>query len=155
MKNAFFCVSRPIGARLIQYLYCIALVLIAFGLVHGVISGARMMGRTMPPRSAASAAATPDAAGPAAQQQAQGQPPGPGMGMRRFRGPRPGMMGPRMMGPGRFMRGRGMMMMRGMSPPVRGMIMILLALLRAAIAWMVVRVLAEIGTAILAMKPKE
>jgi hypothetical protein len=144
--------NTSIASRLIRCLYALALILIAVMVILGLLRGVTTMMRTPPPPRPAIAqnqAATPapDAA----------QAPQP---------PRPGMMGPgqrgMMMGPGQ----RRMMMMRrfgprprgplGMgflprNPQVAGLVVILMTLLRGAIMLLVVRILAEMGLAVLAM----
>ena len=153
MSNAFFSLERPLASRLIQYLYCIALVLIAVMTVAGVVRGVRTMARPAPP-PISTAAPAPNAAPDANVTPPAGAPrPGPGMRGRRFGGPGMGPgMGPRGIGPRRLM-GRGPMMMRGMPPVVRGGVIVILVLLRALIAWMVIRILAEMGATILRLKP--
>jgi hypothetical protein len=132
-----FTLRNSIAPRLIRSLYFVALVLIAIMVVLGVVRGIRIMSFTprpmpaigAPPPSGATQSTTPQTA----------MPPRPGnrMMMRRFR--RPGMMGPR----APFGLGR--------NPVAAGAFTIFFALLRGAIALMVVRILAEIGIAILAM----
>jgi len=43
MSSAFFNIARPMAPRLIQCLYYIALVLIALGLLRGIVGGVQMM----------------------------------------------------------------------------------------------------------------
>ena len=153
--------NQPMGAKLIRILYCIGLVLIALGTLAGVVGGVRTMMRPMPPMTAPAAATAPMAqpTTPPPPQAANPNRPnmGPGMGRRGFGGR--GMRGPRMgppgfRGPG-FRRGPFMMGMR-LPPPALGALRIFLVLLRGLIAIMIIRVLAEIGTAILlAMGPKQ
>jgi len=88
MSNAFFSLERPLAPRLIQYLYCIALVLIAVMTVAGVVRGVRIMARPAPPPITAAAPA-PNAA-PDANAPPRPMPPPPGMRGRRF-GMGPGM----------------------------------------------------------------
>ena len=149
------CLNQPMGVRLIRILYCIALVLIAIMVVSGIVGGVRTMMRPAP--QAQAAMATPDAGSPAApapqppQAMNPGRPDfGPGNFRRRFG--RPGMRGPMM--DGRMMRGPFIMGVR-LSPPLFGALRILFALFRGLIAVMVIRVLAEIGTAILTMAPRQ
>ncbi len=134
MSNAFFNLERPRAPRLIQYLYGLALVLIAVMTVAGVVGGVRTMARAEPPpvsAAAPDAAATPQ---PGAMR--------PGIGPRRFaRDMRERRFGP-----------RGPMMLPGMPPAVRGGAIVVLVLLRALIAWMVVRILAEMGNTILKLR---
>lgn len=144
--------NTSMGAKLIRNLYCIALVLIAFMVISGIVGGVRTMMRPAPQAQIAAAA-------PVAQQPAIPAPPaatpnrpnfGPGNFRRGFG--RRGMGGPGMRGP----MMRGPFMMGGMMPPpVLGALRILFALFRGLIALMVIRVLAEIGTAILAMGARQ
>jgi hypothetical protein len=139
--------NTSIAPRLIRCLYIVALILITVMVILGLVRGARTMMRTPPPPRPAIAqnqAATPDAG--AAQTPA---PPGPGM-----------------MGPGQrgIIGQRRMMMMRrfgprppmmpfgfGRNPMLAGLWMIFGTLLHGAIGLLVVRILAEMGLAILAM----
>ena len=140
--------DTSLAARLIRCLYALALILITAMVVLGLVRGARVMTRPAPPPRPAIAqnqAATP--APNAAQTPA----------------PPPGMMNPgqrsMMMGPGQ----RRMMMMRrfgrrpigpfeiGRNPVLGGLWIILGTLLHGAIGLLVVRILAEMGLAILAM----
>jgi hypothetical protein len=131
--------KESIAARLIRCLYIVALILIAVMVVLGVVRGVRIMTFTPPPRPAAAAPPSADAAPAPAPQAAA---PNRRMMMdRRMR--RPGMMGPR----APFGLGR--------NPAVAGIFVIFFALLRGAIALMVVRILAEIGLAILAMPRRQ
>ena len=133
--------KNSIAARLIRCLYIVALILIAVMVVLGVARGIRIMTFTPPPPTAAAAPRAPEA----------GQPPAPQMGMmqrngrmmmdRRFR--RPGMMGLR--APFGF----------GRNPALAGAFAIFFTLLRGAIMLMVVRILAEIGLAVLAMPRRQ
>ena len=50
------CLNQPMGVRLIRILYCIALVLIAFAVVSGIVGGVRKMMRPAPEAQAAMAA---------------------------------------------------------------------------------------------------
>ena len=142
--------NQPMGAKLIRVLYCIALVVITLGVLSGVAGGVRTMLRPPPmPQTMASAPmpqAPPQAANPNRPDFAPGN-------FRRGFG-RPGMRGPGMDGP---MRMRRPFMVGGMMlpPPVSGALRILLVLFRGLIAIMVIRVLAEIGTAILAMGARQ
>jgi hypothetical protein len=142
--------SKPMAPCLIQILYWIALVFILLGVLHGVARGVWTMNRQMPPHSPAisQSSSTPNAMSPGAP------PVGWHAGWQHHHGQgfgNPGFQGPGISG----YRPRGFMMMRHMPPPVRGSLRILLAFLRGLVMVMVVRVLAEIGTAILAMKAKE
>jgi hypothetical protein len=135
--------DKPIAPRLIRCLYLVALILIAVLVILGIARGVRVMTLSPLPRPAV-----------AAQNAAPSQPPGPGAMMN------PGMMGPgarqamREMMARRF--GRGPFAMRGIGPFPRvpvlsGIVIIFFALLRGAVALLVVRILAELGLAILAM----
>ena len=133
--------DNSIAPRLIRCLYIVALVLITVMVLLGVIRGVRIMSRPAMAPAAMADSAAPSAAIPA--------PPAPGM-TQRF-GDR------RMMGERRFGRrdfgGRRRMGMFGMgrNPLLGGLFVILGALLRGAIVLMIVRILAEIGLAALAM----
>jgi hypothetical protein len=142
--------NQPMGAKLIRILYCIALVVIALATLSGMVGGVRTMLR--PPPMAQTATAAPIGQPPAPPDAAN--PNRPDFGPGEFRRGRPGMRGPRMDGP---MRMRRPFVIGGMvlPPPVSGALRILLALLRGLIAIMIVRVLAEIGTAILAMSARQ
>ena len=142
--------NKPMAPCLIQALYWIALVFILLGVLHGIARGVWVMNHQMQFQTpvAAQSSSPPVAMSP-------GSPPdarqgmwqrhlGPGFGNRDFHGPsfrddRPGAF----------------MMMRHLPPPVRGGLRILLVLLRGLVMVMIVRVLAEIAMAILAMKAKE
>jgi hypothetical protein len=140
-KLSVFNLNKPLAPCLVQALYIIALVLITLGLVRGIVGGVRMMSGQPP--AIIAMAATPQAGDPAAP------PPPPPMvgGERRYPG-----FGPR----GRRFHGRPIMggMLRGAPAPVLGALRILGAFFVAAVAAMVVRVLAEIANAILAMGAK-
>lgn len=135
--------NNSIAPRLIRCLYIVALVVITVMVVLGLVRGLRVMSRPPPPPPAMANAATPapspDAAAPG--------PPRPGMmgpGQRRMmmdRRGRPGFRGPRPIGP--FGIGR--------NPVLGGLWIIFGTLLHGAIGLMVVRILAEIGLAVLAM----
>jgi len=149
MSNAFFHLSRPMAPRLIQCLYYVALVFIAIGLVLGLVRAVRLV--AAPPTMTAAAPANPGAPATAQPNGPPGMtaqaPLGPRMmRMRRFGGPMMRRGGPLMRGPA---------FLRGAPPALRAGAMVLLVLLRTWIAWMVVRILAEIGAAILAMRPIE
>ena len=131
--------KNPMGARLMRCLYLIALILITIMVLLGLVRGVRTMMRTPPPPRPAmvqNQAPAPDAAMPAPQP------------------PPPGMMGPRR-GPMTMNRrfGRRPMMPFGMgrNPMIAGLWIILGTLLRGAIGLFVVRILAEMGLAVLAM----
>jgi hypothetical protein len=135
-----FTLRSSIAPRLIRCLYIVALVLIAIMVVLGVVRGIRIMSFT--PRPMPVIGAPPPGATPSTPPQTA-MPPRPGnrMMMRRFR--RPGMMGPR----APFGLGR--------NPVAAGAFTIFFALLRGAITLLVVRILAEIGLAILAMPRRQ
>ncbi len=138
-----FALNTSLAARLIRCLYIVALILIAIMVILGVVRGVRIM--TFTPRPMPAAAGAPPAPGAAMPAPPQGAMPAqPGrrmMMMRRFR--RPGMMGPR--APFGF----------GRNPALAGAFAIFMTLLRGAIMLMVVRILAEIGLAVLAMPRRQ
>jgi hypothetical protein len=145
--SAFFNPGRPLARCAIRFLYCFALVMIALILVRGVIGGVRAMAGPPPAASGAMMPGGPPPGAPAAE---------PGAGPRAMMPPgmaRPGMRGPGFMRPGmrRGLLGPGPLMRR-LPPPVLGVILILFALLRAAVMWAVVRVLAEIALTILDLR---
>jgi len=147
-------VNSPMAPRLVQILYWIALVLIALGLLRGIVGGVRTMTRPMPAQATMAAPPSPGAmssAGTPAPNTSQARMPsrrGPGLGYNRFRYfRRPGFAG-------RSALSMGGPIMRGMGMPALGGWRILLALIRAVIAVMLVRVFAEIANAILAMGAK-
>jgi hypothetical protein len=130
--------DNPMAPRLIRCLYILALILITVMVLLGLVRGVSVMSRPpLPPPAMMGSAApgTPDAASPQT--------------------PRPGMMG--------MMDRRRMMMARrfgrrpigpfgiGRNPVLAGGWIILGALLRGAITLLVVRILAEMGLAVLAM----
>jgi hypothetical protein len=131
--------NNSMAPRLIRCLYIVALILITVMVILGLVRGVRVMSRPpLPPPAMANAAppaTAPDAAAP--------QP------------PRPGMMGPgqrRMMMYRRFGRPRGFAPFgMGRNPVLAGGWIILGTLIRGAIVLLVVRILAEMGLAILAM----
>jgi hypothetical protein len=131
--------DNSLAPRLIRCLYIVALVLITVMVLLGVMRGVRTMSRPAMPPAAMADSAAPNAAVPV--------PPPPGMtqrfGDRRMMGER---FGRRAFG-GRRMGLFGM----GRNPLLAGLFVILGALLRGAIVLMIVRILAEIGLAVLAM----
>src|ERR1700722_15308946 len=141
--------DNSLAARLIRCLYIVALILITVMVILGLVRGVRGMSRPPFPRPAMANAAAPTAApGTAASDAAAPLPPGPSMmgpGQRRMmmarRFGRSAFRGPRPMAP--FGLGR--------NPVIAGVWIILGTLLRGAIVLMVVRVLAELGLAVLAM----
>ena len=131
--------NTSMGERAIRLLYALALLLITLGVVFGIWRGAMITSRapmTNPPAAAANA--TPPAGNNMMQQTPQQGP----QAMRPMMGPRSGF----------YRRGfdRRFMMMRR-HPMRAGIFMILGSLLRGFIALMVVRILAEMGLAVLAM----
>jgi len=124
------------GERAIRWLYALALILIALGVIFGLWRGVMLASRapmTNPPAAAANANPPANAMiAPAPQQGAQA----------------PGRMGPR--GFYRSREARRFFMMRR-HPMRAGIFMIIGSLLRGFIALMVVRILAEMGLAVLAM----
>jgi hypothetical protein len=146
--------SNPIAPRLIRCLYIVMLILIALLVILGIARGIRVM--TLPPLPRPAIAGQPGTA-PGAPNAAQPQPPGPGAMMN------PGMMNPgqrqamRDMMARRFTgRARGPFAMGGLGPFPRqpllsGVFIIFFTLLRGAVALLVVRILAEMGLAVLAM----
>jgi hypothetical protein len=140
--------DNSLAARLIRCLYIVALILISVMVILGLVRGVRVMSRPPFPRPAMANAATPAAAPGTASDATAPRPPEPGMmgpGQRRMmmarRFGRPGFRGPRPMAP--FGLGR--------NPMIGGLWIILGTLLRGAILLMVVRILAELGLAVLAM----
>ncbi len=144
--------KTPMAEGIIRLLYTIALILITLGVAFGLARGIRIMTHTPMQRPAVTAPANPqsgaEATPQAPQSDAQNARPGMRFGNdRRDRRQRFGMMGQGrygMMGPGRY----GMM---SRSPGTYGLMVILGSLLRGLIALLVLRVLAEIGLAILGM----
>ena len=122
--------DNSIAPRLIRCLYIVMLIVIAVFVVLGVMRGVRIM--TFTPRPAPVMAGAPPEAGAM-------QPAPPPNAMRPRPGNRDGRMGPR-----RYPRMFG-------NPALDGMFLILWSLLRGAIAVMIVRILAEMGLAVLAM----
>jgi hypothetical protein len=127
--------NNSMATRLIRCLYFAALILILVMVILGLLRGARIMSRPamMPPAMAANGA--PSDATPAPQPPQMGM---PGRDGRRF------MMQRRMRGrPGLFGMGR--------NPMLSGIFVIVWTLVRGAIVLMIVRILAELALAILAM----
>ena len=123
------------GERAIRWLYALALILIALGTIFGIVRGVMIAGRppmTNPPALAANT-------NPPATTQAQPSQPG-------AQAMRP--MGPRGFYRHRFER-RYFMMRR--HPMRSGIFMVVGALVRGFVALMIVRILAEMGLAILTM----
>ena len=141
--------SNPVAPRLIRCLYIVALVLIAVMVVFGLAHGVRIMLRPPLPRPAISASTTA-ATDTTSQANSAPQPPRPDftarrqafqhmMMARRFRRPRGPFGGE--FGPGPFPR----------MPLLSGAAIIFFTLLRGIIVLLVVRILAELALAILAM----
>ena len=135
--------NTSLAARLIRCLYIVALILIAVMVILGVVRGVRIMTFTPRPMPAVGgrAARAWDSDAGSAPGAMPAQPGRRMMMMRRFR--RPGMMGPRAL----FGIGR--------NPALAGAFAIFMTLLRGAIMLMVVRILAEIGLAVLAMPRRQ
>jgi hypothetical protein len=135
--------KTPMAEGIIRLLYTIALILITLGVLFGVARGVMIMTHAPMQRPAVTAPATPDSSAvtptPAPQTDAQNARP-------EFR---PGMRGD-FRGWHRFGHHRYGMMM-GRSPMAFGLMMIVGSLLRGLIALLLVRVLAEIGLAVLGM----
>ncbi len=138
--------NTPIAPRLIRCLYLIALILIAVLVIFGIARGIRVMTLPPLPRPAINAQTSP-ALPNATQTQ-----PGPGAMMNP--GQRQAM---RQMMARRFTgRARGPFALGGLGPfprqpLVSGLFIIFFTLLRGAVVLLVVRILAEMGLAILAM----
>ena len=132
------------GERLIRLLYGLALLLIALAVLFGIGRGVFLMTRApiAPPAVSANANPNPPQVAPQAPApQAAPQPQGPRPGFRGMRG------GPRFYG--RFDRRRFFIMR---AHPVRsGIFLVIVSLFRGMVALLVVRILAEMGLAVLAM----
>ncbi|MGZ5922352.1 MAG: hypothetical protein ACXWLT_11360 [Rhizomicrobium sp.] len=127
---------------IIRLLYTIALILITLGVLFGVARGVMIMTHAPMQRPAITAPATPDSSAVTPQTpQTDAQNARPEF--------RPGMRGD-FRGWHRFGHHRYGMMM-GRSPMGFGLMMIVGSLLRGLIALLLVRVLAEIGLAVLGM----
>ncbi len=130
------------GARAIRLLYAIALILIALGVLMGLGRGIRIMTHTPMNRPAVTATTNPQSGATATPQPPQNRAmqnarPGPrGFYRDRYRHRRFGMMG------------RGM---AGRSPALFGVLVMIGALVKGFIALLIVRVLSEMGLAVLAM----
>jgi hypothetical protein len=133
--------NTNLAPRLIRCLYIVALVLIAVMVVLGVVRGVRIMTRPPMPPVTMTDNAAPDAAAP--------QPPQPGMTGQRFGDRR--MMMERRFGRRDFGGRRMGMFGMGRNPMLAGIFVIFGALLRGIIILMIVRILAELGLAVLAM----
>jgi hypothetical protein len=135
--------KTPMADGIIRLLYTVALILITIGVLFGLARGVMIMTHAPMQRPAMTAPATPGSSAvtptPAPQTDAQNARP-------EFR---PGMRGD-FRGWHRFGHHRRFGMMMGRSPMAFGLFMIVGSLLRGLIALLLVRVLAEIGLAILA-----
>ena len=129
--------KNTMGDRAIRLLYALALILIALGTIFGIVRGVMIASRppmTNPPAMTATA-------NPPANTMTQAQP------------AQPNAQAMRPMGPRGFYRHRferRFFMMRH-HPMRAGIFMIVGALVRGFIALMIVRILAEMGLAVLAM----
>jgi hypothetical protein len=145
--------NTPMAERIIRLLYTIALVLIAIGTLFGIGRGVMILTHTPMQRPAVTSSASPSGnavtpqAGTAApqagnQQQAGNQPQMDRREFRdRWRGDHRGWYGRRHYGP------------FGMMPrsPMFGLVVIVGALLRGLIGLLILRVLAEVGLAVLSL----
>jgi len=128
--------KNTMGERAIRWLYALALILIALGTIFGIGRGVMIASRppmANPPAMAANTNPPANAMTPQA--------------------PQPGAQAMRPMGPRGFYRHgfeRRFFMMRH-HPMRAGIFMIVGALVRGFIALMIVRILAEMGLAVLAM----
>ena len=129
--------DTPIAHRLIRCLYTAALVVIAIVTVIGIARGVMTMTRPAPAPMAA--ASSPPAALPNAQGGPPAAMPGPRPGRPFFRPRRFGPHGP-LLGP--VLRGQ---------PVLAGAVQILFTLLRGLVMLLVVRILAEMGLAVLSL----
>ena len=131
--TSFFNLEHSIAPRLIRILYVVVVVLIAIGVILGLVRGVTIATRMPRPQPAITAQAAPDGTAM----------PAPGA--------RGGMMGPRRFagrgygpGPGRMF---GIRMAR--NPAAAGGFIILRSLVMGFIALFVVRILAEMALAVL------
>jgi hypothetical protein len=128
--------KTSMAERAIRWLYALALILIALGVIFGLWRGVMLAGRTpMTNPPAAAANANPPANAMTAQ------------------APQPGAQAMRPRGPRGFFRSRAerRFIMERRHPMQAGIFMIVGSLVRGFIALMIVRILAEMGLAILAM----
>ena len=145
-RDVFFLDSQ-IAPRLVRILYGLMLILIALGVIVGVLQGVQAATRMppMPPLSI-TGQANPGAA------------PAPGMvlpgarGQGLGRGLRGQGLGPRRFGPGR--PGPLAMSMRR-TPALLGAFMVVRTLVAGIIGLLVIRILAEMALSVLALRPKE
>lgn len=134
--------KTPMAEGIIRLLYTIALILITLGVLFGVARGVMIMTHAPMQRPAITAPATPDSSAVTPQTpQTDAQNARPEF--------RPGMRG-NFRGWHRFGHHRYGMMM-GRSPMGFGLMMIVGSLLRGLIALLLIRVLAELGLAVLGM----
>jgi hypothetical protein len=145
--SALFNLNKSLAPCLVRALYCVALVVIALGLLRAVVVGVEVMNRP-PPAQMAGAPGTPPQ--PMAGQPMPG---GPAAGAEQGR-PDFGPRGPRFMRPRLRPIIPGAPWLRSWPPVALGALRIVLALLRAAVMVMVVRILAEMALGILAMGAK-
>jgi hypothetical protein len=134
--------KTPMAEGIIRLLYTIALILITLGVLFGLARGIMIMTHAPMQRPAVTAPATPDSSTVTPQTpQTDAQNARPEF--------RPGMRGD-FRGWGRFGHHHRYGMMMGRSRVAFGLMMIVGSLLRGLIALLLVRILAEIGLAILA-----
>lgn len=130
---------------IIRLLYTIALILIGLGVLFGIARGVMILTHTPMQRPAITSSATPPSGAMAQQQPSTAPQAQPDQNARPdFRGPRGDFRGWHRWG---HHRGYFGMMPRS---PMFGLVVIVGALLRGFIALLIVRVLAEIGLAVLA-----
>jgi hypothetical protein len=125
-----FTLKNSIAPRLIRCLYFVALIVTTVFVLLSVMRGVRIMTFTPPPGMSA-----------------------PMQGMMQSAPQGNMMMGPRMANRGQMMPRRYPRMFG--NPPLDGLFLIFWSLLRGAIAVMIVRILAEIGLAVLAMPRRQ
>ena len=137
----------PMADGIIRLLYTIALILIGLGTLFGIGRGVMILTHTPMQRPAITSSATPPSGAMAEQQQANPAPQAQSDQNARpdFRGMRRDFGGWR-----RFHHRGPWGMMMGRSP-MFGLVVIVGALLRGLSALLIVRVLAELGLAVLAM----
>ena len=138
--------NTPMAERIIRLLYTIALVLIAIGTLFGIGRGVMIMTHTPMQRPAITSSANPSGNNAVTPQSGTAAPQTDAQNDRRefrdrWRGDHRGWYGRRHYGP------------FGMMPrsPMFGLVVIIGALLRGLIGLLIVRVLAEIGLAVLSL----
>ena len=138
--------NTPMAERIIRLLYTIALVLIAIGTLFGIGRGVMILTHTPMQRPAITSSANPSGSNAVTPQPGTAAPQADNQTDRRdfrnrMRGEYRGWYGRRHYGP------------FGMMPrsPMFGLVVIIGALLRGLIGLLIVRVLAEIGLAVLGM----